>query len=78
MNIHRLYRPFMRYFRTKRMQLFCRLFGLTERPTVQQCDNFLREIRLLDEIEMRQIFPDVKIVRERVLVFTKSLIAIKI
>jgi len=207
MNIHRLYRPFMRYFRTKRMQLFCRLFGLTEetrvldvggdffnwslvstapsltivnlysprkrehniawiiadgrylpfkdgafdiaysnsviehlgdftsqqafareirrvapryfvqtpnkwfpvephlitplihylpksfqkrllrnftiwglvtRPTVQQCDNFLREIRLLDEREMRQLFPDAKIVCERVLVFTKSLIAIKI
>jgi hypothetical protein len=30
MNIHRLYRPFLRHFRTKRMQRFCRFFGLTK------------------------------------------------
>jgi hypothetical protein len=34
MNIHDLYRPFLRYFRTKRMQQFCRLFGLTETTRV--------------------------------------------
>lgn len=34
MNIHSLFRPFLRYFRTKRMQQFCRLFGLTEATRV--------------------------------------------
>ena len=34
MNIHRLYRPFLRHFRTKRMQRLCRLFGLTETTRV--------------------------------------------
>lgn len=34
MNIHDLYHPFLRYFRTKRMQQFCHLFGLAETTRV--------------------------------------------
>lgn len=34
MNIHDLYRPFLRYFRTKRMRRFRQFFGLTEATRV--------------------------------------------
>jgi hypothetical protein len=53
------------------------IWGLVTRPTAQQCDNFLREVRLLDERELRQLFPDAEIWHERVLGLTKSLIAVK-
>ena len=54
------------------------IWGLVIRPTAQQCDNFLREVRLLDERELRQLFPEAEIWHERVLGLTKSLIAVKI
>lgn len=34
MNIHRLYHPFLRHFRTKRMRQFCHIFGITENSRV--------------------------------------------
>lgn len=120
MNIHRLYRPFLQYFRTRRMRDFYRRFGikyfvqtpnkwfpvephlltpfihylpkslqrrllrnftvwgLVTRPTVWECENFLREIRLLGYKEFRRLFPKAEIRRERFLGWTKSLIAIKL
>jgi SAM-dependent methyltransferase len=54
------------------------VWGLVTRPAVQQRDDFLREVRLLDERELRQLFPDADIWHERVLGLTKSLIAVKI
>ena len=45
------------------------------RPTPEGCDDFLRDIRMLDERELRQLFPEAEIWRERVLGITKSLIA---
>jgi hypothetical protein len=53
------------------------VWGLITRPTDQQCESFLDEVRLLDEKEMREIFPDADMWEERVLGFTKSLIAVK-
>ena len=52
--------------------------GLITRPTEQECEDLLREIRLLDERELQQLFLDAVIWRERMLGFTKSLIAVKI
>ncbi|MDQ7030857.1 MAG: methyltransferase domain-containing protein [Ardenticatenia bacterium] len=53
------------------------VWGLVTRPTDRRCEEFLQEVRLLDERELRQLFPDADILHERVLGFTKSLIAIR-
>lgn len=45
---------------------------------VWECERFLREVRLLDEHELRRLFPDAKIQRERFLGMTKSLVASKL
>ncbi|RMG50533.1 MAG: class I SAM-dependent methyltransferase [Acidobacteria bacterium] len=73
--------PFIHYFPKtvqKRLLRNFTVWGLVTRPTAQQCDDFLQGIRLLDERELRQLFPDAEIWHERVLGLTKSLIAIKI
>ena len=72
MNIHHLY-----HFLQKRLLRNFTIWGLVTRPTAEQCDNFLREIRLLDEQELKRLFPDAEIWHERVLGFTKSLIAVR-
>ncbi len=53
------------------------VWGLIGRPSKKQCQEFMEEIRLLDEEEMKQLFPDAEIIKEKVWGFTKSLIAIK-
>jgi hypothetical protein len=50
--------------------------GLVSRPTVDECEAFLR-IRLLDEQEIRVLFPDAEIWHERALGMTKSLVAVR-
>lgn len=51
--------------------------GLVTRPTREESRQFLLRIRLLDAKEMRQLFPDAMLWRERFLGLTKSLIAIR-
>jgi len=73
--------PFIHYLPKSVQKRLLRNFtlrGLLMRPTVQQCDDFLREVRLLDKKELKQLFPDAEILCERVLGLTKSLIAVKI
>jgi len=73
--------PFIHYLPKtvqKRLLRNFTIWGLVTRPTIQQCDNFLQEVRLLDEQELRQLFPDAEIWHERVLGLTKSLIAVRI
>lgn len=52
--------------------------GWITRPTEQESDDFLRGIRLLGPKELRHLFPDSEIWNERVLGFSKSLIAVKL
>jgi hypothetical protein len=40
-------------------------------------DHYLSEIRLLSTAELRKLFPDAQVVRERFLGWTKSLLAIR-
>ena len=40
-------------------------------------EHYLRDIRLLDGRAMRRLFPDARLIRERFLGFTKSLIAVR-
>ena len=53
------------------------VWGLITRPTQEQRDAFLNEVRLLTSTEMQELFPDATIQRERFLGLTKSLIAVR-
>lgn len=73
--------PFIHFFPRSVQRRLLRNFtvwGLVTRPTDQQCDQFLREVRLLDKAELRELFPDAEILYERVLGLVKSLIAFRI
>lgn len=50
--------------------------GWITAPSPEQCVKVCQEIRLLDAREMRRMFPEAAIVRERFFGFTKSLIAV--
>lgn len=52
--------------------------GIVSKWTRQDVENFLNEVRLLDYREMRELFPDCKIIRERFLGFTKSYVALRV
>lgn len=52
-------------------------WGLIERPTQDECEKLVDEIRLLKLDDMRCLFPDSQIVAERFLGMTKSIIAVK-
>jgi hypothetical protein len=51
------------------------VWGLINRPSPGQCDEMLANTRLLTYREMRDLFPDGIILRERFLFMTKSLVA---
>jgi len=50
--------------------------GWLAKPSRETCKKLCEEIRLLDARELRRLFPEAKIVRERFFGFTKSLIAV--
>lgn len=52
--------------------------GLVARPSRTECLELLDELRLLDEGELRRLFPDADIWHERLLGLIKSLIAVRI
>lgn len=51
--------------------------GWLERPSPHEVDAILEELRLLTFAEMKTLFPDCTILRERFLGFTKSYIALR-
>lgn len=53
------------------------VWGWLVRPTPQQCDELMAEIRLLTKAELQRLFPDAEIWHERIFGMTKSLIAVK-
>ena len=53
------------------------LWGLTVKPSPDEIASSVDEIRLLTVREMRALFPDARIVKERIGPFTKSLIAVR-
>ncbi len=53
------------------------LRGWLERPDARAVEAFLAEVRLLTAAEMRELFPDCTIERERFLGLTKSYIAVR-
>jgi hypothetical protein len=72
--------PFIHWLPRKMQRRLLRnftLWGLWSRPTQERCDRFMREVRLIDNAEMHQLFPEAEIWHERILGLTKSLVAIK-
>jgi len=53
------------------------LWGLMTRPNAAEVDEMIGDIRLLSYREVRQLFPDCFILRERVLGLTKSYVAVR-
>lgn len=53
------------------------VWGWLTKPSQQQCDSFHAEVRLLNQRDMRRLFPQAALWREKVLGWTKSLIAVK-
>ena len=72
--------PFIHYLpvavRVKLLRRFT-TWGLLTRPSPQQVQAFLAEVRLLSAGEMQALFPDCTIVRERVIGLSKSYIAVR-
>lgn len=72
--------PFIHFFPKqlqKRLIKNFSIWGLVTRPSQEQVDNFLNEVRLLTYKEMKDLFPDCEIYKEKFLFFTKSYIAIR-
>jgi hypothetical protein len=71
---------FIHWMPLRARYLFARHFtvrGILERPSREWCRNLLEHTRLLTAPEMRQLFPDGQIWRERLAGLTKSIIAAK-
>lgn len=52
------------------------VWGVLHKPTPQGCDEFLRDIRLLDLRELRALFPGAEVWKERALGLLKSITAV--
>jgi ubiquinone/menaquinone biosynthesis C-methylase UbiE len=53
------------------------IWGLVTRPTQEDCQHFVDEVRLLSKRDFSRMFPDAEIWHERILGMSKSLIAVK-
>ncbi len=62
----------------RRLMRHFTVWGWLTRPTPAGVEALLAEIRLLDEPEMRRLFPDATIWKERLAGLTKSLIALRV
>jgi hypothetical protein len=73
--------PFLHYLPLAWQRRLLRNFsvwGLIARPSREAVDGFLRQTRLLGYQEMRELFPDCEIRRERFLGLTKSYVAVRL
>ena len=61
----------------RRLVPYLSLWGLRERPRLAQIDRQLSGTHLLTTAQMRRLFPDAQIRKERMLGMTKSIIAFK-
>ena len=72
--------PFVHYLPKswqRRLLRHFTLWGWLQRPSPERVDAFLREVRLLTYREMKELFPDCRIERERFLGFTKAFVAVR-
>jgi hypothetical protein len=72
--------PFVHYLPKawqRRLLRHATVWGWLARPSRELVARYLRETRLLTHAEMRALFPDCEIRRERLLVWTKSYVAVR-
>lgn len=72
--------PFFQYLPKHfqaRIARYLTLWGLLTKPGRTEVTEMLSEIRLLTYREMKQLFPDCTILRERILGLTKSYVAVR-
>lgn len=72
--------PFIHYFPKSWQKHLLRnvtIWGWLKRPNEQQVSDFLTAIRLLSFAEMKGLFPDCEIHKERFLGFTKAYVAVR-
>jgi len=72
--------PFFQYLPRNlqtRIARYFTLWGLLTKPSAARVEEMLSDIRLLTYREMKQLFPDCLILKERVLGLTKSYVAIR-
>jgi hypothetical protein len=62
----------------RRLVRWCSFWGLVDKPDQVAIDALLAEIRLLTVEQMKRLFPDAAILKERFLGFTKSIIAVRL
>lgn len=70
--IHFLPRPIFR-----KLIPFFSIWYWIARPTPQYVDDLVNEVCLLNESQVRELFPDAEIIKERFLFLTKSFIAVR-
>ena|ERR1017187_4039176 len=72
--------PFIHWF-PKQTQIslarYFTLWGWITRPSKEAAFEYVNELRLLNESEMRALFPDCEIMKEKILGLTKSYIAVR-
>lgn len=61
----------------KKVVKYFSVWGWIAKPSKEQVDKTVDEIRVLDKSEMKKLFPDAKILTERFFGFPKSYIAIR-
>lgn len=72
--------PFVHWFPPslqKRLLRNLSVWGLIARPGQRQVDAVVDELRLLNERDLARLFPDARILREKALGLTKSIIAVR-
>lgn len=72
--------PFFQYLPKSLQRRLARhftLWGLLTKPSADRVEEMLSDIRLLTYREMKQLFPDCLILKERVLGLTKSYVAVR-
>lgn len=72
--------PFFQYLPKRLQRRLARhftLWGLLSKPSATEIDGMISELRLLTLKEMKRLFPDCLILKERVLGLTKSYIAVR-
>lgn len=62
----------------RRRALRFTVWGILTRPSAAAVDRMVEEVRMLTSGEMRRLFPDARILRERMLGLTKSVVAVKV
>ena len=72
--------PFLHWFPVgwqRRLIRWVSLWGWIARPSPERVERFIEETRLLSEAEMKTLFPDCELRRERFLGLTKSYVAVR-